>query len=82
MSKDSNSYSVAGRYRTVRKNLDILGYKQAFSIDSLPLVELLLVDLAQTKETLEHFQSIAKDNLEVGFIFIMFIHNSIASKSN
>ncbi|XP_011495576.1 PREDICTED: centrosomal protein of 135 kDa [Ceratosolen solmsi marchali] len=64
MSNDCNNYSIAGRYRTVRKNLDALGYKQALSLDSLPLIELLLVDLAQAKETLKHFQSIAKDNLE------------------
>ncbi|XP_008217193.1 centrosomal protein of 135 kDa isoform X3 [Nasonia vitripennis] len=64
MNKDSDNYSIAGRYRTVRKNLDALGYKQALSLDSLPLIELLLVDLAQTKESLKHFQSIAKDNLE------------------
>ncbi|XP_058809079.1 centrosomal protein of 135 kDa [Phymastichus coffea] len=60
----ADNYSVAGRYRTVRKNLDALGYKQALSIDSLPLIELLLVDLAQTKESLKHFQSLAKDNIE------------------
>lgn len=73
MSKDSSDYSVAGRYRTARQNLDDLGYKQAFTIDSLPLIELLLVDLAQTKEAFEHFQSIAKDNLEVGFTFYSII---------
>ena len=69
--KDNKDYSIAGRYRTVRKHLDALGYKQALSLDSLPLIELLLVDLAQTKETLKHFQSIAKDNLEVYFKFIL-----------
>jgi hypothetical protein len=69
MSNDNNNYSIAGRYRTVRKNLDTLGYKQALSLDSLPLIELLLVDLNQTKETLKHFQSIAQDNLQVSIIF-------------
>ncbi|KAJ8668217.1 hypothetical protein QAD02_009880 [Eretmocerus hayati] len=64
MNEEDSNYNVAGRYRTVRKNLDAIGYKQAFSLDSLPLIELLLVDLAQTKESLKHFQSIAQDNLE------------------
>lgn len=65
----TDKYSIAGRYRTVRKNLDALGYKQALSIDSLPLIELLLVDLAQSKESLKHFQSLAKDNIEVGIFY-------------
>ena len=65
MDKDNDNYSIAGRYCTARKHLDALGYKQTFSFDSLPLIELLLVDLAQTKESLKHYQSIAEDNFEV-----------------
>ncbi|XP_023247970.1 centrosomal protein of 135 kDa [Copidosoma floridanum] len=64
MSNNNDDYSIAGRYRTVRKHLDDLGYRQALSLDSLPLIELLLVDLAQTRESLKHFQCLAKENLQ------------------
>ncbi|XP_024940651.1 uncharacterized protein LOC107267564 isoform X3 [Cephus cinctus] len=57
-------YNVAARYRTVRKHLDNLGYKQALSLDALPLIERLLADLIQTTESLKHFKSIAQDNIE------------------
>ncbi|XP_043584009.1 centrosomal protein of 135 kDa-like isoform X1 [Bombus pyrosoma] len=56
--------NVAARYRTVRKHLDSLGYKQALTLDSLPLIEKLLADLIQTTESLKHFKSIAQENIE------------------
>ncbi|XP_050457150.1 centrosomal protein of 135 kDa isoform X1 [Cataglyphis hispanica] len=57
-------YNVATRYRTVRKHLDNLGYKQALSIDALPLIETLLSDLIQTTDSLKHFKAIAQENVE------------------
>ncbi|XP_014476061.1 PREDICTED: centrosomal protein of 135 kDa isoform X3 [Dinoponera quadriceps] len=57
-------YNVAARYRTVRKHLDNLGYKQALSLDALPLIETLLADLIQTTDSLKHFKSIAQENVE------------------
>ncbi|XP_029664442.1 centrosomal protein of 135 kDa-like isoform X1 [Formica exsecta] len=57
-------YNVATRYRTVRKHLDNLGYKQALSIDALPLIETLLSDLIQTTDSLKHFKAIAQENIE------------------
>ncbi|KAK9309932.1 hypothetical protein QLX08_000568 [Tetragonisca angustula] len=56
--------NIAARYRTVRKHLDSLGYKQALTLDSLPLIEKLLADLIQTTESLKHFKSIAQENIE------------------
>ncbi|KAL7292374.1 hypothetical protein TKK_0013972 [Trichogramma kaykai] len=64
MSSINDKYSIAGRYRTVRKHLDTLGYKQALSLDSLPLIELLLVDLAETRETMKHYQAIAQNKID------------------
>jgi len=58
-------YNVAARYRTVRKHLDNLGYKQALSLDALPLIEALLADLIQTTDSLKHFKTIAQENIEV-----------------
>ncbi|XP_072746619.1 centrosomal protein of 135 kDa [Anoplolepis gracilipes] len=58
-------YNVATRYRTVRKHLDNLGYKQALSLDALPLIETLLADLVQTTDSLKHFKAIAQENIEV-----------------
>ncbi|KAG7197907.1 hypothetical protein KM043_016149 [Ampulex compressa] len=57
-------YNVAARYRAVRKHLDSLGYKQALSLDALPLIEKLLADLIQTTESLKHFKGIAQQNIE------------------
>nr|XP_012140543.1 PREDICTED: centrosomal protein of 135 kDa-like isoform X2 [Megachile rotundata] len=59
-----DEYNVAARYRTVRKHLDNLGYKQALTLDALPLIEKLLADLIQTTESLKHFKSIAQENIE------------------
>lgn len=58
-------YNVASRYRTVRKHLDNLGYKQALSLDALPLIETLLADLVHTTDSLKHFKAIAQQNIEV-----------------
>lgn len=58
-------YSMTARYRTVRKHLDSLGYKQALSLDTLPLIEKLLADLIQTTDSLKHFKTIAQNNMEV-----------------
>lgn len=60
-------YNVAARYRTVRKHLDNLGYKQALSLDALPLIETLLADLIQTTDSLKHFKSVAQENVEVSY---------------
>ncbi|KMQ96415.1 centrosomal protein [Lasius niger] len=57
-------YNVASRYRTVRKHLDNLGYKQALSLDALPLIETLLADLVHTTDSLKHFKAIAQQNIE------------------
>jgi centrosomal protein CEP135 len=57
--------NVAARYRTVRKHLDNLGYKQALSLDALPLIEPLLADLIQTTDSLKHFKALAQENIEV-----------------
>ncbi|XP_036150015.1 centrosomal protein of 135 kDa isoform X2 [Monomorium pharaonis] len=57
-------YNVAARYRTVRKHLDNLGYKQALSLDALPLIEALLTDLIQTTDSLKHFKAVAQENVE------------------
>ncbi|XP_011695097.1 PREDICTED: centrosomal protein of 135 kDa isoform X1 [Wasmannia auropunctata] len=57
-------YNVAARYRTVRKHLDNLGYKQALSLDALPLIEALLADLIQTTDSLKHFKTVAQENIE------------------
>ncbi|XP_076748654.1 uncharacterized protein LOC143422118 isoform X1 [Xylocopa sonorina] len=59
-----DEYNVATRYRTVRKHLDSLGYKQALTLDALPLIEKLLADLIQTTDSLKHFKSIAQENIE------------------
>lgn len=67
MNCKNNFHSVTQRYCTVRQNLDDLGYKQAFSLDSLPLIELLLFDFTQTKENLEHYQSLANSKKQVCF---------------
>lgn len=58
-------YNVTARYRTVRKHLDNLGYKQALSLDALPLIEALLADLIQTTDSLKHFKAVAQENIEV-----------------
>ncbi|XP_032671730.1 centrosomal protein of 135 kDa isoform X2 [Odontomachus brunneus] len=57
-------HNVAARYKTVRKHLDNLGYKQALSLDTLPLIETLLADLIQTTDSLKHFKAIAQENVE------------------
>ncbi|XP_076249280.1 uncharacterized protein LOC143188743 [Calliopsis andreniformis] len=59
-----NDYTIAARYRTVRKHLDNLGYKHALTLDTLPLIEKLLADLIQTTDSLKHFKSIAQENIE------------------
>lgn len=59
--------NVAARYRTVRKHLDNLGYKQALSLDALPLIETLLADLIHTTDSLKHFKAVAQENVEVGY---------------
>ncbi|XP_061932659.1 centrosomal protein of 135 kDa isoform X2 [Apis cerana] len=59
-----DEYNIATRYRTVRKHLDSLGYKQALTFDALPLIEKLLADLIQTTESLKHFKNIAQENIE------------------
>lgn len=64
-------FTVTVRYKNVKKHLDSLGYKQALSLDALPLVEQLLADLIQTTESLKHYKTIAQDNLEV-FLFFVF----------
>lgn len=64
MSEEAD-YNVAARYRTVRKHLDNLGYKQALSLDALPLIETLLSDLVQTTDSLKHFKATAQENIEV-----------------
>lgn len=64
MSREAE-YNVAARYKTVRKHLDNLGYKQALSLDVLPLIEALLADLIQTTDSLKHFKAMAQDNVEV-----------------
>ncbi|KAG5335528.1 CP135 protein, partial [Acromyrmex heyeri] len=56
--------NITGRYRTVRKHLDNLGYKQTLSLDALPLIEALLVDLIQTTDSLKHFKAVAQENIE------------------
>lgn len=56
---------MAERYRIVRKHLDRLGYRQALSLDALPLIERLLADLIQTTDSLKHFKTVAQDNIEV-----------------
>lgn len=58
-------YNVTTRYRTVRKHLDNLGYKQALSLDALPLIETLLADLVQTTDSLKHYKAIAEENIKV-----------------
>ncbi|KYN02704.1 hypothetical protein ALC62_06504 [Cyphomyrmex costatus] len=63
MSEDAE-YNVTARYRTVRKHLDNLGYKQALSLDALPLIEALLADLIQTTDSLKHFKAVAQENIE------------------
>lgn len=57
--------TVAARFQTVRKHLENLGYKQALSLDALPLVEALLADLVQTTDSLKHFKAVAQENVEV-----------------
>ncbi|XP_011137532.1 centrosomal protein of 135 kDa isoform X2 [Harpegnathos saltator] len=61
---EETEYNVAARYRAVRKHLDNLGYKQALSLDALPLIETLLADLIQTTDSLKHFKAIAQENVE------------------
>ncbi|XP_025602495.2 testis-specific gene 10 protein isoform X2 [Athalia rosae] len=61
MDKNCN---LAERYRIVRKHLDRLGYRQALSLDALPLIERLLADLIQTTDSLKHFKTVAQDNIE------------------
>lgn len=62
---DEAEYNIAVRYRRVKKHLENLGYKQALSLDALPLIENLLVDLIQTTDSLKHFKAIAQENIEV-----------------
>lgn len=68
-----NEQDIATRYRNVRKHLDILGYKQALSLDALPLIEALLDDLYQTTSGLKHFKSTAQELSEV----CLFLHISV-----
>ncbi|XP_018050335.1 PREDICTED: centrosomal protein of 135 kDa isoform X2 [Atta colombica] len=56
--------NITARYRTVRKHLDNLGYKQTLSLDALPLIEALLIDLIQTTDSLKHFKAVAQENIE------------------
>lgn len=44
---------MENRYISVRKKLDELGYREAFGIESLSLVERLLRDLLTTSESLK-----------------------------
>lgn len=69
-------HNVAARYRTVRKHLDNLGYKQALSLDALPLIETLLADLIQTTDSLKHFKAIAQENVEVSCTILLLQYES------
>ena len=70
--------NITARYRTVRKHLDNLGYKQTLSLDALPLIEALLVDLIQTTDSLKHFKAVAQENIEVcGICHFMHIYDNI-----
>ncbi|KAF7998336.1 hypothetical protein HCN44_009734 [Aphidius gifuensis] len=66
--EDSNfnneNYNISNRYKTVRKRLDSLGYKYPLSVDTLPLVEQLLIDFIQTTESLKHFKLIAQNKID------------------
>lgn len=64
MSRETE-YNIATKYRRIRKHLDNLGYKQALSLDALPLIDVLLTDLVQTTDSLKHFKAIAQENIEV-----------------
>lgn len=65
---NSENYNISARYKTVKKRLDSLGYKYTLSVDTLPLVEHLLVDFIQTTESLKHYKSIAQDKIDVSFL--------------
>ncbi|XP_063979258.1 centrosomal protein of 135 kDa isoform X2 [Diachasmimorpha longicaudata] len=58
-------HSITSRYRTLRKRLENLGYRQSLPVDALSLVERLLGDLIQTTESLRHFKAIAEDKIEI-----------------
>jgi hypothetical protein len=53
------------RYRALRKRLDDLGYLQPLVVESLPLVEKLVLDLLHTTESLRHYKELAQKSLEV-----------------
>lgn len=52
-------------YRSVRRQLDELGYRQPLSVDSLLLVEKLLNDFVELRERLNHYKEVAHHSLEV-----------------
>lgn len=56
---------MESRYTVLRKQLDELGYKQVLVVDSVPLVEKLVVDLIQTTGSLQKYMRIAKEAVEV-----------------
>lgn len=79
MNDEAEQYNIAVRYRRVKKHLDNLGYKQALSLDALPLIENLLADLIQTTDSLKHFKTIAQENIEVR---INVLHELVRNEEN
>ncbi|KAL1789866.1 centrosomal protein of 135 kDa [Sigmodon hispidus] len=81
------STAAERKYINIRKRLDQLGYRQALTVDSLPLVEKLFSDLVHTTESLRQCRlSSAKAQKESdNFDFVLEpykIENTRLSKEN
>ena len=71
---------VQTRYVSVRKRLDDLGYREAFSIDSLSLVEHIFLDLLKTTENLQKYVQESRTFKKVKSPLIKFKETLIISK--
>lgn len=53
------------RFKSIRYQLDALGYRQYMPPDSVDLVSQLVVDLLHTTDSLKQYKNIAQNTLEV-----------------
>lgn len=53
------------RRNLLSERLESLGYRQALSLESVPLVDRLLADLIQTTESLQKYINVAKKAVQV-----------------
>lgn len=65
---------MESKMKTLRNELDELGYFQTFTPESAPLVERLAADLKTTTHSLQKYMKIAQNAIEVGLSIIFDIN--------